>query len=264
MEQNRLEVLVATMHQTDFSKIEEMNLRSNVVFANQADRQDYQETEFGGHLARMVTTDQRGVGRNRNLALLYARAEFLLFADDDMFYYDDYAEQVIRAFKELPEADVIVFARDFSKNGEIFDRSRHGKGPLPQWKSWRYGTCALAARRESLLRGNVWFSLLFGGGCPYSSGEDSLFINDCYKSGLKVYTHPYVLCCCKKDGSTWFEGYTEKYFIDKGCWLSQAMPWLCRLAVPALAFKWRSLNPDFGAAKIARLMNRGITEFRRR
>lgn len=264
MREERLEVLVATMHQTDFSKIEEMNLRSDVVFANQADRNDYQERTFGPHRARMVTTEQRGVGRNRNLALLYAEAEYVLMADDDMVYADDYREQVLRAFEELPQADVIVFALAFSRDGQIFDQTHHGAGPLPYHRSWKYETSMIAARRDRLTRANLWFHMEFGGGCPYSSGEDSLFLCDCYRKGLRVYTHPYVLGCCKKDTSTWFQGYTEKYFIDKGCWLSLAMPRLCRLAVLPLAWKWRRLNPDFGVRKLAGLMNRGITEFRRR
>ena len=101
----KFEILCVTMHQTDFSKIGEMNIHSDVVFANQADRNDYAETTFDGHRARMVTTTQRGVGRNRNLALLYAEGDYLLFADDDMVYADDCPEQVVRAFEELPEAD---------------------------------------------------------------------------------------------------------------------------------------------------------------
>ena len=104
----------------------------------------------------------------------------------------------------------------------------------------------------------------FGGGCPHSSGEDSLFLCDCYRKGLRVWTHPYVLCCCKKDDSTWFRGYNEKYFIDKGCWLSLALPRTCRLAVPLLAWKWRRLNPGFGVWQLTTLMWQGTTEFRRR
>ena len=258
--EHTLEILVATMHQTDFSKIEDMNIRCDAVFANQADRNGYDELEFDGHKARMVTTDQRGVGRNRNLALLYASADYVLFADDDMRYANDCVHQVVRAFEELPEADVIVFDVEFAggvKNG-------HGTGPLPFRKSGKYGTYQIAARRESLIKANVWFHQMFGGGCPHSSGEDSLFLRDCYEKSLRVYTHSYVIGQNREGASTWFRGYNEKYFIDKGCWLSLALPRTCRLAAPVLAWKWRRLNPDLGVGKLTRLMWRGMTEFRRR
>lgn len=258
----RVELLVATMHQTDFSKVEEMNIRSDAVFANQADRQEYREAVIDGYRIRMVTTDQRGVGRNRNLALLYAEAEYVLFADDDMVYADDYAEQIVRAFEELPQADIILFTLAFTKNGQIFDRTSHPLRKIPYLKSWKYGTCVIAARREKLERANIWFHLQFGGGCKYTAGEDSLFLRDCYSKGLTVYTHPYTLGFCKKDSSTCFSGFTEKYFLDKGCWLSLALPKTCRLAVLPLAYKWRNLNPEFGFGKTARLMWQGISDFR--
>ena len=264
MPRHDLEILVATMHQTDFSKVAKMNIRCDAVFANQADRQDYREQEIDGHRIRMITTDQRGVGRNRNQALLYAEAEYLLFGDDDMVYADDCAEQVVQAFASMPEADVILFAVDLTKNGEVCERISHGKGRLPYMKSWKYGAVSIAARRESLERANLWYHLEFGGGCRYSSGEDSLFLHDCYKKGLKVCTHPYVLGTCETDSSTWFQGYTEKYFLDKGCWLAVAMPKLCRVAVLPLAVKWRNQNPDFGVWKIAKLMWQGISAFRSR
>ena len=37
------EILCVTMYQKDFSKIGEMNIHSNVVFANQCDRTSYEE-----------------------------------------------------------------------------------------------------------------------------------------------------------------------------------------------------------------------------
>ena len=53
---SRFEILCVTMHQKDFSKIEQMNINSDVVFANQADTTSMDEMEFNGHRARMITT----------------------------------------------------------------------------------------------------------------------------------------------------------------------------------------------------------------
>ena len=106
---SRLQVLCATMHQTDFSKIAEMNIHSDVIFANQADRTELAEHSFGHYTAKMVTTSTRGVGINRNLLLSYADAEICLMADDDVCYNDDYAETVLAAFDRHPNADIILF-----------------------------------------------------------------------------------------------------------------------------------------------------------
>lgn len=259
----KVEVLVATMHQDDFSKIREMNIQCDAVFANQADRQEYAEYQFEHGEAKMITTDQRGVGRNRNLALLYASGDILLFSDDDMVYADGCAEHVQRAFEEYPQADVIIFELDYEKDGTTFLQSRHKTGKLPIGKCLKYGAVRIAVRREAAEKANIWFHVQFGGGCKYSSGEDSLFLIDCYRKGLRVYTYSYCLGRCKKDGSTWFDGYTEKYFRDKGAWLACAMPRICRIVAPLLAVKWRNQNREMGIWKIWRLMNEGITLFQR-
>ena len=64
----RFQILCVTMHQKDFSKIKEMNIHSDVVFANQCDETRYDTLEFEGHRAEMISTATRGVGINRNLA----------------------------------------------------------------------------------------------------------------------------------------------------------------------------------------------------
>ena len=106
---NKLQVLVATMHQRDYSLAEKMNIHCSAVFANQADRSDISVEEKTFGTLKMITTPTRGVGLNRNIALLAADGDYLLFADDDMVYYDGMAEAVTDAFQENPEADVLVY-----------------------------------------------------------------------------------------------------------------------------------------------------------
>ena len=86
-----LETLVATMHQTDFSLVDKMNIQSDVVFANQCDRNGIEVVNKDGITAKMISTDTRGVGLNRNIALLMSSADILLFSDDDFTYNDGYA-----------------------------------------------------------------------------------------------------------------------------------------------------------------------------
>ena len=100
------------MNQHDFSKIGEMNVHSDVVFANQSDYTAYEELEFDGHKAKMISTQTHGVGINRNLALTYASADICLFADDDVVYVDDVENKVVAEFDAHPDADVIIFHID--------------------------------------------------------------------------------------------------------------------------------------------------------
>ena len=216
----KLEVLVATMGQEDFSLVQRMNLQCNTVIANQCGQWRFEEN---GQI-KMLSSDTKGVGINRNLALQVASGDILLFADDDITYYDGDLQPVAEAFAELPDADVIFFAIDMTRNGEVFDRRRHGCKRLYLWNSLRYGACRMAIRREALVKHRLSFSTLFGGGCLYGSGEDTIFIRDCFRAGLRVYSHPYVLGACRKDESTWFRGFDEKFMYDKGAMLASAFP----------------------------------------
>ena len=109
---SKFEVLCVTMRQNDFSKLKEMNIHSDVVFANQCDHTSYEELEFDGHTAKRISTQTRGVGINRNLTLMYASADVCLFADDDVTYDDDMEQRVIAEFNAHPDADVIIFHLD--------------------------------------------------------------------------------------------------------------------------------------------------------
>jgi hypothetical protein len=105
----KLQVLVATMQQKDFSLPVKMNIRCDAIIANQAGGEKIvkQQTEYGAW--KMITTPTRGVGLNRNIALMASEADVVLFADDDMAYRDEMPEVVCRAFEELPQADVLIF-----------------------------------------------------------------------------------------------------------------------------------------------------------
>lgn len=257
---SRLQVLVAAMHQSDLSLYHKMNLQSDAIIANQCGENSVLVRTIDGHEVKLISTDTIGVGRNRNIALLAADADILLFADDDTVYYDGYAEAVLRAFQEAPKADLMVFGIDFTKNGEVYKTRGVTKGRKRLWNSMRYGAGVLAVRRQSLLRANVPFSLLFGGGCAFSCGEDSLFLADCLRRGLRLYADPFVLGACAKDTSTWFSGFHQKFFYDKGVWIAAAFPRTKHLM--KLYFLLRLKNStDLPMGEMLRQMNRGIRAY---
>lgn len=209
------EILCVTMHQNDFSKMEEMNIHSNVVFANQCDHTSYEEVEFEGHTAKMISTQTRGVGVNRNLALMYADAEICLFADDDVVYKDGMETLVVSEFNAHPDADVIIFHLDTDddKRAQVryFKTKKCGRIVRTPWATFR-----IAVRLNSVKKANVWFTTLFGGGACFPSGEDSMFLSDLRKAGLTFYVSKETIGRVSFAQSTWFTGYDEKYYYGRG------------------------------------------------
>lgn len=209
-----LEILCVTMHQTDFIKIQQMNIHSDVFFANQADKTAYEELEFEGHKARMLTTDTRGVGINRNMCLQYAKGEICLFADDDVTYCDDMEEKVLAEFAAHPDADIMIFHLDAGEQRKQIS--------YPQTKKCRglyrmpWGAVRVAFRLSAVRKANMWFTTLFGGGCIFPSGEDSMWLTEARRKGLTFYVSKETIGNVDMSMSSWFTGYDERFFFGKG------------------------------------------------
>lgn len=218
----KFEILCVTMHQTDFSKLQQMNIHSDVFFANQADRTAYEELEFEGHKARMLTTDTRGVGVNRNMTLQYAKGDICLFADDDVTYCDDMEEKVLAEFAAHPDADIMIFHLDA---GQQRKQIRY-----PQTKKCRglyrmpWGAVRVAFRLSAVRKANVWFTTLFGGGCIFPSGEDSMWLTEARRKGLTFYVSKETIGTVSFAESTWFTGFDEKMYYGKGAFYQALHP----------------------------------------
>lgn len=210
-----LEVLVATMHQVSFDKYHEMNIQSDAVFANQSEGYFYQSSIINGHRVKMVTTSTRGVGKNRNIALMHSESDIIVLADDDMHFAEGYENIVINAFKRIKKADVIVFNIDT----EGFDHGRRTNKKIQRvhyYNAFNYGAARIAIKSKALKREGIFFNENFGGGTFYSAGEDSLFIKSLLSHGLRVYVYPFTIATVNQEESTWFRGHNAKYFYDKG------------------------------------------------
>lgn len=214
-----LQVLAVTMNQKDFSKFEQMNIQSDVIYANQADYTGYDVESINGFKAEMITTQTRGVSKNRNLCLIYANEDILLFSDDDMVFCDGYCKEILSTFEKFPKADAFIFNINTEKDGKVVDGGRRNNNNVKKvnfLNCMNYGTCRLAIRRKSVEKKNISFNDCFGGGNIYSNGEDVLFICDLLKNKLKIYTYPYTIGTVAQDTSTWFSGYNKKFLYDKG------------------------------------------------
>ena len=234
----RFEILCVTMHQKDFSKIKEMNIHSNVVFANQAGTTAYDELEFEQKRARMITTATRGVGINRNLALTYADADICLFADDDVQYVDNLEEIVLHEFDAHPDADVFIFHLDTDdekrKQVKYSKTRKHGRFERMPW-----GGVRIAFRLPSVKKANVWFTTLFGGGCVFPSGEDSMWLLEAKRKGLNFYVSKETIGTVSFAESTWYTGYDEKFYFSKGAFYAAVHPKSIYLWLLYFAFRTR-------------------------
>ena len=210
----KVEVLVATMHQNDEHLLEKMNIQTDAIVGNQCDINEIKSFVWRKHTVKWLSFNEHGVGLNRNNTLMRATGDICIFADDDMIYVDGYADIVRRAFKEIPEADVIIF----NLIEPIPKRYIIPKIKKVTWMNYlRYGTARIAVRLAPVRLNGIFFNLCFGGGTEYSHGEDNLFLTDCLRKGLKIYAYPeYIARLTEERESTCNRGSLEKSLRDQG------------------------------------------------
>lgn len=255
-----LEVLISALGKDAQALASGMNLECDAVLVDQGSRDDrYEFSTSEGHIIRVIESGERGIGRSRNMALEEARGRVVLFADDDIVYSEGYAESILKAFEAHPEADIIMFNVNVSEDRKTYRIDKEIR--VHKWSVGRYPAYAAAARLDSIRRAKVSFSLLFGGGARYSNGEDSLFFMDCLRAGLKVIAVPVTIGSEIPRESTWFHGFNDKFFLDRGVLYSflygnAAGIWALRFVLA----KRRTYAGQMKPSDAFKLMRKGIKE----
>lgn len=245
------------MSQTDHSLLDKMNIQTDAIVANQCDKNFIEQFEWNGHTVKYLNFAERGVGLNRNNALMRAEADICLFADDDMVYVDGYGEILERLFSENPKADVIIFN---IKENQISRYVIPKKMKVGYLNYLRYGTARVAVRLSSVKNNGIYFNQCFGGGTEYCHGEDNIFINNCLKKGLNIIAVPDFLAeLTEERESSWNKGYDEKYIRDQGVlYRTLTRKWWKLLCLQDAIRRHKSYNKS--CLKVYRMMCDGVEQ----
>lgn len=210
----KLQILLSAMNQDGRALAEKMNLQAESIIIDQCRENRYEEFEYKGNRMRCYHFAEKGVGLSRNNALLRADGDLCLFADEDIVYQEGAAQKVEDAFSKHPEADMLLFnVKVQPARRTYWTESFHR---VHWYNCGRYPAYSFALRTDRMHGKNLTYSLLFGGGAKYANGEDSIFIRDCLRAGLKVYAVPVEIGEEIPRPSTWFFGYDGKFFHDRG------------------------------------------------
>lgn len=254
-----VEVLAAAMFK-DESLYDAMNLQTDAVIINQCDKNEQKTFERNGHRCRLLSYGERGVGNSRNRAIATAEGDILLFADEDIRYIDGYEQIVLSAFEKNPTADAVIFNITVH-GGEREEVRIKSCGEMTYRGALAFGAVRLAVRQSKI--GDTKFSLLFGGGAKYGSGEDTLFIQELFRRGLNVFGCTDVIAEVYQDKSSWFNGYTDKFFFDKGALYGALWGARAKLLSVATAARWCRKLRRYDYFHILGLYFKGINDYRK-
>lgn len=239
---SRLEVLCVAMNQKDFSLVDKMNLRCDAIIANQTDNTSFCVETYPWGCVKIVSSETRGVGKNRNNAFIHATGEILLLSDDDMQYTDSYVDDILSEFDNHPGADAFIF-NILASDPERKQYQNTKTKKIGRFSKLPYGGPRIAIRRSAWEKSNVWFTVLFGGGARYTNGEDSMFLTDLLKKGLSVYVSNKVIGSVDMSESSWYRGTNEEFFFNKGAYCAATKKRLLTLYMIYFMFRVKGKLP---------------------
>lgn len=210
----RLEVLISTMHQNDYSILDRMRIDSDAVVINQCDKNKVFSFNKNGHLITWIDTTERGLSKSRNMAIRNSNADVCLISDDDEVFMDDYENLIIDSFKKNDKYDILTFKiKGIEKHFKDYKNVQY---KINFRKSLKVSSVEIAFLREKIVNNNLYFDELLGSGSKFKMGEENVFLIKCLKQKLKISYIPIYISQLHVGNSSWFSGFNESYFVDRG------------------------------------------------
>ena len=233
---DKFAILLSCMYEKDKEIIKRSNIQSNCVIINQCNEDKKEELKIENNKTCLwINSKERGLSRSRNMAIQNSDTDVCLIADNDEIFDDDVEEKILKAYKELPQADIIVFNlhnKPTKLKNKIYK--------LKRLESLRVCSLQISFKRQSVIENNLKFDIKLGAGTGNGAGEENKFLLDAYDKGLKIYHYPINIARMVENESTWFNGYDEEYFYKHGMTTRYILGfWLsCLYAVYFLLFKY--------------------------
>lgn len=207
----KFEILLSCMNQNGDDIIERSNIASDTLIVNQCEAENYQEQKLGGKTIRIFSVTGKGLTKSRNFAIKHSDADICLLCDDDEVFKNGCEDAILKAYDEISDADVIAFNIG-NRPAKFPDKIRKlNYFDLMKISSWQ-----ISFKRQSLNDSGIAFDENMGAGSGNGAEEEFKFLTDCRKAGLKIYYYPYAIADVAQTQSTWFHGFDEAFFINRG------------------------------------------------
>src|SRR5699024_1262076 len=264
MNEESIEVLISTMDRTNASFLDEMNLKTKAIVINQNKKKNNVErirNKDNDYL--WINSRERGLSKSRNLALENATADICLIADDDMKYNDDYVNKVIEAYKKYPEADIIAFQVKRTGHPERTKKFRKKLNWEGYITSMKISSVEITFKRSSIVSNQIYFNPNIGAGTEFSNGEENSFLYDALRNKLKILYLPIEIAEVDMSKSSWFEGYTQKYFETVGAkFYNMTSKYYKLLIFQFVIRKYNQYKNNASMYKAYRYMIQGVNKYK--
>ncbi|CUA83998.1 glycosyltransferase family A protein [Pseudidiomarina woesei] len=250
------ELLISTMHKNTTEVLQMLaksNVKCNALVVVQGDKNGYEKINQDNQKIRIIFSKERGLSKSRNLALKESKADVVLLADDDLIYFDDFQNTILESFNKHQNYVFLIF------NVDNYNRRYPDKIKNILWHQvLGFSSWQIAFKRQDVLGKGLRLNEKFGTGSGiYSSGEENIFLSQCFKHFKMCYLPVKILKRPKSD-SSWFTGYDDKYLFDRGAIFYAISQKFSYLLILQFAIRRKKLFPDYSYMKMIGLMLQGL------
>ena len=260
----KIQVLIATMNLKDKKNLlKKLNVNTEAIVINQVSSSDGEMINYNDKKNQIYSYKEKGLSKSRNKALEKSNADICVIADDDMTYVDNYEKIIEDAYKKYSDADIIVFYVESAPNS-LRKKGKLKEGRLSYLLSLKVQSVQMTFKRKSIIENNIKFDENFGAGSNYYMGEENIFIYDCLKKGLKIYSVPIKIAQLHDGESTWFKGFDEKYLEVKGAMFYRMTKVFSEIFILQFAIRRSKLfKPNFSVFSMIKIMHRGRKKYKK-
>ena len=212
-----IEILIATMNQTNFDFLETMFLFSDynkfsILIVNQTSEE--RVLHSNNEQIKVLNVFEKGLSKSRNLALEKATKKLVIFTDDDVVFQQKFDKKIIQSFNANTEHDGFRFQYLNSQGNLAKKYPRTFQSKLTQFEILNTSSVELVFKRESLKKANLKFDVNFGLGAEFFMGEEAIFVSDGIKKGLKIGFIPEKLLSHSQPSTGHKTTISKVYFIQ--------------------------------------------------
>lgn len=158
--------------------VEMMNVSSDAIVRCQTDFDEERSFCFNKKTIFVIFANDKGLSKNRNELLKKSTADYVMFADDDERFVDNYENMILTSVENYDCVD-FSFVND---NNELFSFSN--RTTKKRRFSSKIGIISMVFKRLSLINSGILFDERFGAGAEYDRGEDTIFRKRIFDSDL--------------------------------------------------------------------------------
>ncbi|WP_297332361.1 glycosyltransferase family A protein [Flavobacterium sp.] len=212
-----IEILIATMDRQDDVFLKSMfpfmdYQEYKLLIVNQTTGENKLHIQHNN--IRVFNVFEKGLSKSRNFALKNANGKICIFTDDDIIFKENFSDNILLAFNEIPNAGLISF-RTENENGSPFKKYPKFKKKIINIKDClNVMSVEIAVNLQIVKSTGCRFDERFGLGAQFGMGEEAIFLSCLMQKKIDIYSYPKTIVVHPHLSTHTKVAVKDKYYIQ--------------------------------------------------